>query len=302
MLSQIKITEQQYRDYQLIPQENIFVHFNSNFLLTGEVLLYKIYCINNKTGLYSDLSKVAYVELIDENLKSVYKDKVRIPKGIGQGDFPISSDLKSGNYKLIANTNWMKNINSFYQEDIYIINPYSNKLPKSDKNFDSLKDVTAKSTLRLNKATYKKREKVILDFKETEKLNGNSFPTNFDKPHDLKLAKRVNLSTNITYQTGRPITYPTGKYSYQNNEYILYSDRNKFRIPDYYRVDFGINIEGNHKTKKIAHSFWNISIYNLFGKNNPYSIFFVTEGGKVKSYQSSIFSRPVPSISYNLKF
>ncbi len=138
--------------------------------------------------------------------------------------------------------------------------------------------------------------------------NGNPFPTNFDKPHDLniianyKLTKRFSLSTNITYQTGRPITYPTGKYVSQGNEFLIYSDRNKFRIPDYYRVDIGINIEGNHKLKKLAHSFWNFSVYNLFGRNNPYSIFFVTENGQVKAYQSSIFSRPIPTITYNIKF
>lgn len=142
-----------------------------------------------------------------------------------------------------------------------------------------------------------------------ERVNdGEYFPANYDKPHDLsvimnyKLTKRYSFSANFTYQTGRPITYPIGKYLYQGNEIASYSDRNKFRIPNYYRFDFGINIEGNHKIKKIAHSFWNISIYNLFGRSNPYSIFFTTEEGKVKAYQSSIFPNPIPTITYNLTF
>ncbi len=138
--------------------------------------------------------------------------------------------------------------------------------------------------------------------------NGNYFPTNYDRPHDLsiitnyKLTKRYSLSANFTYQTGRPITYPIGKYFYQGNEIAAYSDRNKFRIPNYYRFDLGINIEGNHKIKKIAHSFWNISIYNLFGRSNPYSIFFATEDGQIKAFQSSIFPNPIPTITYNLTF
>jgi len=138
--------------------------------------------------------------------------------------------------------------------------------------------------------------------------NGEYFSANYDKPHDLslimnyKLTKRYSFSANFTYQTGRPITYPIGKYLYQGNEIASYSDRNKFRIPNYYRFDLGINIEGNHKVKKIAHSFWNISIYNLFGRSNPYSIFFTTEEGKVKAYQSSIFPNPIPTITYNLTF
>ena len=56
------------------------------------------------------------------------------------------------------------------------------------------------------------------------------------------------------------------------------------------------------KIKKFAHSFWNISIYNVLGRNNPYSVFFVTDDGEVKAYQSSIFSIPIPTITYNFKF
>ena len=145
-------------------------------------------------------------------------------------------------------------------------------------------------------------------FNEEKVNNGEFFPTNFDKPHDVnivtnyKLTKRFSLSGNFTYQTGRPITYPTGKYVYQGTEYVLYSDRNKFRIPDYFRLDLGLNIEGNHKIKKFAHSFWNISVYNVLGRNNPFAIFFVTENGNVKAYQSTIFSTPIPTITYNFKF
>lgn len=138
--------------------------------------------------------------------------------------------------------------------------------------------------------------------------NGEYFPANYDKPHDIsavlnyKFTKRYSLSTNFIYQTGRPITYPIGKYTFGNAEYTLYSDRNKFRIPDYYRLDIGVNIEGNHKIKKLAHSFWNISVYNVLGRNNPYSVYFVTKDGNVKAYKTSIFSIPVPTITYNFKF
>lgn len=138
--------------------------------------------------------------------------------------------------------------------------------------------------------------------------NGNYFSSNFDKPHDFnailnyKFTKRYSASFNFTYQTGRPVTYPIGSYTYGNAQYTLYSDRNKFRIPDYYRVDVGFNIEGNHKVKKPFHSFWNISIYNLLGRNNPQSIFFVTDSGKIKAYKSSIFAYPIPTITYNFKF
>ncbi|MCY2687294.1 carboxypeptidase-like regulatory domain-containing protein [Salinimicrobium sp. TH3] len=146
------------------------------------------------------------------------------------------------------------------------------------------------------------------DFNEEQVNGGEYFPSNFDKPHDFsfvgnyKMTKRFSFSANFVYQTGRPVTFPVGKYIFNGSEYVHYSDRNEFRIPDYYRLDLSLNIEGNHKIAKLAHSFWNISVYNVLGRNNPYSVFFITEGGEVKALQSSIFSIPVPTITYNLKF
>ena len=146
------------------------------------------------------------------------------------------------------------------------------------------------------------------NFNEEQVNNGEYFPSNFDKPHDFsfvgnyKMTKRFSFSANFVYQTGRPVTFPVGKYEFNGSEYVHYSDRNEFRIPDYYRLDLSLNIEGNHKIAKLAHSFWNISVYNVLGRNNPYSVFFITEGGEVKALQSSIFSIPVPTITYNLKF
>lgn len=150
--------------------------------------------------------------------------------------------------------------------------------------------------------------KLESDFQEEEVNDGRYFPSNFDKPHDLsivanyKLTKRYSFSANFVYQTGRPVTFPVGNYSFNGGEYVLYSDRNKYRVSDYYRLDLGINIEGNHKIKKFAHSFWNISVYNVLGRNNPYSVFFVSDDGNVRALQSSIFAVPVPSITYNFKF
>ena len=150
--------------------------------------------------------------------------------------------------------------------------------------------------------------KLDSEFAEERVNNGEYFPANYDKPHDFsavlnyKMTQRFSFSANLVYQTGRPVTYPVGTYEFGGAEYTLYSDRNQFRIPDYYRLDIGFNYEGNHKRNKLAHSFWNLSIYNVLGRNNPYSVFFVTEEGEIKAYQSSIFTIPIPTISFNFQF
>ncbi len=150
--------------------------------------------------------------------------------------------------------------------------------------------------------------KLDSEFPQERVNEGEFFPSNFDKPHDVsmvlnyKFTRRFSFSGNFVYQTGRPVTFPVGNYEFNGNEFVLYSDRNQFRIPDYYRLDLAFNIEGNHKIKKFAHSFWSISVYNVLGRNNPYSVFFVSQDGEIKALQSSIFAIPIPSITYNFKF
>jgi hypothetical protein len=137
---------------------------------------------------------------------------------------------------------------------------------------------------------------------------GNYYPSNYDKPHDFtmitnyRFTHRISLSLNFTYSTGRPYTPPIGKYIIDGAERVYYADRNQFRIPDYYRTDMAINIEGNHRVKKLAHSSWTLAVYNLLGRKNPSSVYFQTSNGQVNGYQLSIFGQPIPTITYNFRF
>ncbi len=142
-----------------------------------------------------------------------------------------------------------------------------------------------------------------------ESINlGKEYPSTYDRPHDVtlvsnyKISRRLNFSLNFTYSTGRPTTLPTGKYDYYEVERLVFSERNQYRIPDYYRTDVSINFEGNHKIKKLAHSSWSVSVYNVTGRDNAYSVFYTNENGRVKGYQLSIFNQPIPTITYNFRF
>jgi hypothetical protein len=138
--------------------------------------------------------------------------------------------------------------------------------------------------------------------------DGNFYPSNYDKPHDFTLisnyrfSHRFSVSFNFTYSTGRPYTPPIGKYVIDGSQRVYYADRNQFRIPDYYRADLAMNIEGNHRIKKLAHSSWTLAVYNLLGRKNPTSVYFQTVGGRVSGYQLSIFGQPIPTITYNFRF
>lgn len=169
-----------------------------------------------------------------------------------------------------------------------------------------------KATGKLNgwvSYTYSRSLLRMKDPLATELINqGNFYPSNFDKPHDFtfignyKFSRRFSFSLNFTYSTGRPITIPLEKYDLAGGKRVLYSERNQFRIDDYYRVDFSMNIEGNHVIKKLAHSSWTIAVYNLTGRKNPYSVYFKSENGVIKGYKLSIFGQPIPTITYNFRF
>lgn len=138
--------------------------------------------------------------------------------------------------------------------------------------------------------------------------NGSYYPANYDKPHSINLignyrfTHRYSISLNAVYSTGRPITYPIAVYNYGGSERVLYSNRNQYRIPDYFRTDFSINIDGNHKVHQFFHSSWTIGVYNLTGRNNAYSTYFAEQGGVISGYKLSIFANPIPFINYNIRF
>jgi CarboxypepD_reg-like domain/TonB-dependent Receptor Plug Domain len=138
--------------------------------------------------------------------------------------------------------------------------------------------------------------------------NGIFYPANYDKPHDItmignyRVSHRFSLSLNATYSTGRPITLPIGRFYYAGSTRTLYAGRNEYRIPDYFRTDFSMNIEGNHKIHQLTHNSWTIGVYNLTGRKNPYSVYYISENGVVNGYKLSIFGSAIPYINFNIRF
>jgi len=144
-------------------------------------------------------------------------------------------------------------------------------------------------------------------FKEESINNGEAFSSNYDKPNafnlvaNYKFSRRISVSSNVVYSTGRPITYPVGVFYQNEMELLMYSKRNEYRIPDYFRIDFSLKLEGNLASKKFAHSTWILSVYNLTGRKNTYSVFFNSEEGKINAYKLAIFGIPIFSLTYNFK-
>jgi hypothetical protein len=105
-------------------QEKVFVHTDKDLYLAGEVAWFKLYVVDGSSHTPIDLSKVGYVEILDQANKPVLQAKSGLVKGEGSGSFFLPVTLNSGKYILRAYTNWMKNAGAdyFFQKTISIIN------------------------------------------------------------------------------------------------------------------------------------------------------------------------------------
>ena len=140
--------------------------------------------------------------------------------------------------------------------------------------------------------------------------NGEWYNATWDKTHDASLVlsyelnKRINLSANWVYATGRAVTFPTGRFEYNGVNVPVYSDRNAERMPAYHRGDIGFTLK--NKEKEARKLFWdlNVSIYNVYNRHNAYSINFREDpDDSSKQIAEKTYIFPVlPSVTWNFKF
>lgn len=145
---------------------------------------------------------------------------------------------------------------------------------------------------------------------------GKTFPYKYDKRHDVsfvlsyKINSKLDVSGTWVYSSGTAITLAVAQYNafgeYHdvtqnggfNQPIDFYGGRNNFRMPSYHRADIGLNYR---IVKKWGESVWNVSIYNLYNRWNPYFIFYANENGRDVAKQVSLFPI-IPSVSYGFKF
>lgn len=232
--SQTTINKDTSNIYKIIPQEKIYVHYNTTFLFTGEHFYYKIYCLNAKDNSQSTISKVAYVTLIGADKSVVFKHKILLKNGLGQGDFFVPTSISSGDYKLIAYTMWMRNLDQdhYFQSDISIINPFKvskNQVENNNKIIKKAIDtlfVKNKSLiepkqnnniyldLNLKSDTYKNRKKVTLKFNSLkDSLSFGNYSLSVRKIDTLDIPHRKTAASFLSNTSKKESFSTLGKKS-----------------------------------------------------------------------------------------
>ncbi|MBX0288929.1 hypothetical protein K3G63_00680 [Hymenobacter sp. HSC-4F20] len=111
--------------------EKLFLHLDQPTYLSGETLWFKVYAVEGTRHTPAALSKVAYVELLNERHQPVAQVKVALHHGAGQGSVLLPRTLASGTYTVRAYTNWMRNAGPafYFQQPVTVITP--SRLPVS---------------------------------------------------------------------------------------------------------------------------------------------------------------------------
>ncbi|MDZ4715152.1 MAG: TonB-dependent receptor [Cytophagales bacterium] len=150
---------------------------------------------------------------------------------------------------------------------------------------------------------------------------GRWYETRFNQTHNLKIAafydisKRWSASANFIYTSGTPTTFPTSRYTQQGIliPHNAEASRNNVYLNDYHRLDISFRLEGKkvRKGKERKNSdYWVFSLYNVYARKNPFSIYFSQNDQRLPSGQPlqsdatqlSIIGTIVPAVSYNFRF
>lgn len=148
---------------------------------------------------------------------------------------------------------------------------------------------------------------------------GAWYPGYFDQPHTfstnltLDEGKTHELGFNLVVQSNRPYTVPNGFIEINGTDVPLFLERNNDRLPLYHRLDFSWTIHNIKRTEKKWTGDWVFTVYNVYGRNNAYNIFFQPRdantpplgefgGSPFAAYRLSIFGAPVISLAYKFTF
>ena len=244
-----------------LPKEKLFLHLNTTFLVSGETLYYKLYCINSSDDQLSELSKIAYVEIISEEKKSIFKEKIELTNGIGYSDFFIPSAIKSGTYKLIAYTNLMRNANSFFASNLFVVNPF-----REDQS--TIIDTTAARVASTPSATKTKPiagKHISLDIKAGKLTTRNNATLKITALNNEESFGEYSLSVKKKYAINSP-TRPTSA-TYKN---IAFQKNEDTGLRQFITPEFrGEILEGKVISKKTNTPVGNLKVALSVPQKNP---------------------------------
>ena len=121
--------------------------------------------------------------------------------------------------------------------------------------------------------------------------------------------KKLRISCSFTHTSGRAVTLPEVRFKIGDKEYVNFSERNKYRLPYYQRLDLSISLDESLYLKKKWKGSWTFSIINLLARKNAYSVIYKEAEPNASNnyirfglYKLYIIGQPLPTLTYNFMF
>ena len=288
------------------------------------------YSINDNSSVKWSYSRnIQNLHLITNSISPFTSLEVWLPSNINIK--PQASDqLGLGYYQFFPEKHYSLEIEGFYKKMTNqidyeahaetLLNPFIERELRFGKGTSYGIEITAKKEVGKLRGwagySYSRAKRKFAEIND-----GRTFNAFFDRPHEINLVtsydlnRRWNIGMNYTYFTGGPISSPISFYKFNDQEIPIYGQKNNDRLPDYQRLDLSATLRLNrNKEKNFQHNL-NFSIYNFFGRKNPFFINHnktqvgedefrvptnLLENTRVAS-QTFLFQF-VPSVSYNFKW
>lgn len=217
--SDVAILQKQFANYsERSLTEKIYLHTDRNFYIPGEIVWFKAYLFNEVSQQTSAFSKVAYVDIINQNNKPFLQAKIALNDGLGNGSLYLPLNFPSGNYKIRAYTNWMKNFDAgfYFEKAITVVNtstaaglPAEDTTTKYDVQFfpeggTLVKDIQSKIAFRITD----QHGKGVQPCKGFIVEDGNNTPVTFS-PYALGIGS-FNFTPHTTSSYIAQIVLPSG--------------------------------------------------------------------------------------------
>lgn len=204
--------------------EKIYAHIDQHLYLTGETLWFKLYLVDGSLHRPTEISKVAYVEILDKNNRPVVQSKVSLKDGHGNGSLFLPAVIEGGNYTFRAYTSWMKNFGPeyYFHTDVSIINTFK----KLDLDKSNAQKIIAQFFPEGGNLVYGLRSKIA--FRVTDSQGNGIF-----------FSGAIVDQQNDTVTTFQPAKFGMGSFYLtpeQGKEYSVIVDdeqkhRNTFKLP-----------------------------------------------------------------------
>lgn len=279
--------------------------------------------VNQTSSLKGNYTRsVQYEHLFTNSTASLPTDQWRVS---GESIRPqVANQFSLGYFRNFRENLWETSVELYYKdfERLNLVRTGANILLRDVLEADVLegtgRSIGAEFLIRKNRGKVtgwlsyfysRTRNRVQSGFREDRINNGDFFAADFDRPHNLNLSTSIQLSrlwtmsANFIYNTGRPVTIPVSSYVVGGVRLFTVNERNNVRTPDIHRLDLSWTLEGNNKRNSRWRNSFTFSIYNVYGRDNPFSVFAQALDNTIpRTFRLTVFGNPIPSFTYNFRF